>query len=670
MTNKRSQEIKTRILTSTLFLATLTLLLAVATAQQRSAGQPPAKPSATPAPADQSRILDAYGKLPLSFEANHGQADHSVKFLSRTGGYSLFLTENEAVLTLPGNRLDTSKANIAGTHDVQPGKAAPKASAVLRVKLRNANPAARITGEDQLAGTSNYFIGSDPSKWRTSVPTYAKVKYEEIYSGIDLVYYGNQQQLEYDFIVAPFADAHRIAFDIRGAKRIRRDQHGDLILKMREGEIRWQKPVVYQEKNGTRQEVAARYSIADKNHVAFEVAKYDASRPLYIDPLIYSTFLGGSNYLDSGSSIAVDSAGNAYITGSTTSRAFPVTTGAFQTSFQSQNEDAFVTKISPDGSTLLYSTSLCAGPWISGIAIALDSSGDAFVLGSTDSPYFPTTPGAFQTTCKTATYGGLIYCVGNYAFVTKLNPTGSGLVYSTLFFLGDQNASVASASRIAADGAGGAYVTGSTSSSDFPVTLGAFQTVCNGCSDVFPGTGNAFVSRLNPAGSALVYSTYLGSGNTQGNGIALDGSGDAYVIGSTNSTSFPTTPGAFQTTMSNRGSVFVTQINPSGSDLVYSTYLGGSGFTSDTGLGIAVDATGSAYVTGYTSDSDFPTTPGAFPDSSMRGRHSAHLWRQRLRYQIQSSGVGLGLLHLPGRQRQRRGSILQRGSTGLQHRHR
>jgi len=266
-------------------------------------------------PKTQARILDSYGKLPLSFEANHGQTDGRVKFLSRTGGYTLFLTADEAVLALSGKKKGspqglkpaplaaasgTAKAvpfpkTVHGTSSNKNDAAADQTTGgVLGMKLRNANPAAKVTGVDELAGTSNYFIGNDPTKWRTNVPTYGKVKYEGIYSGIDLVYYGNQRQLEYDFIVAPGADPHRIQFDVRGAKRIRRDAHGELVLKMGEGEIRWHKPVVYQEKNGARQEIAAHYAITDTNRVAFELAKYDASRPLYIDPLIYSTYLGGS----------------------------------------------------------------------------------------------------------------------------------------------------------------------------------------------------------------------------------------------------------------------------------------------------------------------------------------------------------------------------------------
>ncbi|MGA9502872.1 MAG: SBBP repeat-containing protein, partial [Terriglobales bacterium] len=265
----------------------------------------------------QAGILDIYGKLPLSFEVNHGQTDVRVKFLSRTSGYTLFLTGDEAVLALSGKTASPDKAKVAGVaHNLHSVPAAPKAGGVLRMKLRNANPEAKVTGVNELAGTSNYFIGNDPAKWRTNVPTYAKVKYEEIYSGIDLVYYGNQRQLEYDFVVAPGADPSRIKFDVHGAKRIRRDAQGDLVLTMGEGEIRWHKPTVYQEKDGVRQLVAARYAITDKNRVGFAVAEYDSGRALYIDPLIYSTYLGGSGR-DVGFGVAVDSAGNAYVTGVT-----------------------------------------------------------------------------------------------------------------------------------------------------------------------------------------------------------------------------------------------------------------------------------------------------------------------------------------------------------------
>jgi hypothetical protein len=540
-------------------------------------------------PKAESRILDSYGKLQLSFEANHGQADPQVKFLSRIGGYSLFLTRDEAVLAFSGKKAG-AKVNRSRRFDA----AAPKAGSVLRMKLRNANPAAKVTGVDELAGTSNYFIGNDPAKWFSNLPTYAKVKYEGIYSGIDLVYYGNQRQLEYDFIVAPGADPRRIALDVGGTKRIRRDAHGDLALQMSEGEIRWHKPVVYQERNGARQEIAARYTIRDTNRVRFEVAKYDESRPLYIDPLIYSTYLGGSGD-DGGSGIAVDSAGNAYVTGYTQSADFPTTPGVFQTVCGggcTDGEDAFIAKINPTGSALVYSTYLGGSRGDGGSGITVDSLGNAYVTGGTGSTDFPTTTGAFQTVCGVSSSG---YCFDG--FVAKINPTGSALVYST--YLGGSGDD--SGYQIAVDSSGNAHVTGYTASTDFP-TMNPFQSVLGGGED-------AFIAKINPTGSALVYSTYLGgSGGDGGFGIDLDAAGNAYVTGLTGSTDFPTTPGAFQTVCGGcNGSwdAFVAKINPTGSALVYSTYLGGS--EDDEGWGIAVDSSGEAYVTGYTGSTDFPT---------------------------------------------------------------
>jgi Beta-propeller repeat len=513
------------------------------------------KVSATQAdPKAQARILENYGKLPLTFEANHGQTDGRVKFLARTGGYTLSLTGDEAVLALRGKNTDT-KPKIARTAHTPPSSvAAPKVGGVLRMKLRHANPAAKVTGTDELAGTSNYFIGNDPTKWRTNVPTYAKVKYEGIYSGIDLVYYGNQRQLEYDFIVAPGADPRRIAFDVRGAKRIRRDAHGELVFKVGGGEIRWHKPVVYQQKDGTRQEIAAHYAITDRSRVGFELGKYDASRPLYIDPLIYSTFLGGSEE-DDGFGIAVDNSGNAYVTGGTNSTDFPT-----MNPLQPAGGGAFVAKINPSGSALVYSTYLGGSGGDTGFGIAVDSAGNAYVTGYTGSTDFPTM-NALQPT----------YAGSHDAFVAKINAVGSALVYST--YLGGSGQEIGFG--IIVDSAGNAYVTGDTYSTDFP-TMNPLQPANGGGSD-------AFVAKLNAVGSALVYSTYLGgSANEGSSGIAVDDAGNAYVTGGTNSTDFPTTPGAFQTTGPGG---FVTKINSTGSALVYSTYLDGSTYTSTAPVG-------------------------------------------------------------------------------------
>src|ERR1019366_1036278 len=383
-----------------------------------------------------------------------------------------------------------------------------------------------------------------------------------------------------------------------------------------EDKIRGKKPVVYQEKDGTRREIAASYAITAANRVTFELAKYDASRPLYIDPLIYSTYLGGSWY-DSGSAIAVDSAGNAYVTGVTNSTDFP-TMNPLQPA-NGGGYDAFVAKINPAGSALVYSTYLGGSGDDWGNGIAVDGAGNAYVVGQTASTDFPTVNplqpanggGAYGIAVDSAAnayvvgqtastdfptvnplqpiYGG----GGDDAFVTKLNPTGSALVYST--YLGGSNGD--GAYGIAVDSAANAYVTGITYSSDFPTKnpLQGFESI-----------EDVFVTKLNPAGSALVYSTYLGGSDSDlGNGIAVDNAGNAYVTGHTASTNFPTTPGAFQTTFGGNVDAFVTKLNPAGSAMVYSTYLGGSDY--DSGSGIAVDSAGNAYVVGVTASTDFPT---------------------------------------------------------------
>ena len=353
----------------------------------------------------QARILNSYGKLPLSFEANKGQTDPRVMFLSRTSGYTLFLTGDEAVLAFSGKKATNTGSKTPISSPIETRRAA-SAGKQLRMKLRNANPSARVTGLDELVGTSNYFIGSDPAKWQTSVPTFAKVEYEGIYSGIDLVYYGNQRQLEYDFIVAPGSDPRRIQFDVRGANRIRRDGNGELVFKMGEGEILWHKPLVYQKKDATRQEIATQYTITNTNRVGFAIAKYDASRPLYIDPLIYSTYLGGSAE-DVGYGIAVDSTGNAYVSGSTGSADFPATQGAFQTTCCG----AFITKLNSTGTALVYSTYLGGSGGASGTGIALDSSTNA----STPSNQAPTgSELVYSTYLRQWGFGRSRHCAGQF----------------------------------------------------------------------------------------------------------------------------------------------------------------------------------------------------------------------------------------------------------------
>jgi len=536
-------------------------------------------------PKAEAKILSSYRRLPLTFEANHGQASGQVKFISRTGAYTLFLTSDEALLSLNGK-----KTKVTRTQPTSQSGLEQDSGGILRIKFRNTNPDTKVAGLNELSATNNYFIGSDPTKWRTNIATYAKVRYQGIYSGIDLVYYGVQRQLEYDFVVAPGADPSRIAFDVLGAKRIRRDARGELVFSMSESEIRWRKPVVYQEKDGVRQLVAARYVLTATNRVGFGVEKYDARRPLYIDPVIYSSYLGGSAYLDEKvpAGIVVDGAGYAYVTGWTNSADFPTTPGAIQTVCSAYCWEAFVTKFNPEGSGLAYSTYLGGSYQNGGISIAVDSSGDAYVTGYTDSPDFPVTSGALQTT-----YGGGSGGFGDGdAFVSKLNSTGTALIYST--YLGGSDGD--EVFSIALDSSGDAYVTGYTDSPDFPTTPGAFQTIYDG------GVSDGFVAEVNTVGSALIYSTFL-LGSTPA-GIATDNMGSAYVTGIAGP-GLPVTSGAYQTTCCG---AFVTKFNPLGTALVYSTYIGGN----DSGTGIAVDAAGYAYVTGGTNSTDFPTTPGAF----------------------------------------------------------
>jgi beta-propeller repeat-containing protein len=544
------------------------------------------------AAATDARVSESYGKLPLHFEANRGQTHQDAHFLARGPGYNLYLTANEAVLVL-------SKPNADVKRDAHGTKAKEK-SLALRMSLVGAATKPLVSGLEEQAGKTNYFVGRDRSKWHTNVPTYAKVQYGNVYPGIDLVYYGNQRQLEYDFVVAPGADPNKIVLAFKGADKLEIDSQGDLVLHAAGGDIRQHKPVVYQEIDGIRQEIAGRYVRKGDNRVGFQLAAYDATQPLIIDPVVlsYSTYLGG-NFFDGASAIAVDADGNAYVTGGTTSPGFPTTAGASQSAFPGGFDPyVFVTKLNPSGTALVYSTYLGSGSGYNfGRGIAVDAAGNAYVTGETQSSVFPTTPGAFQP-ARASLYGS--------AFVTKLNPTGSALVYSTYL----SGTTYDYGTSITVDADGNAYVTGNVTSTDFPTTAGAFQPSLGG------GFVDAFVTKLNPTGSVLVYSTYLGgSGQESSGGIALDAAGSAYVAGSTASVNFPTTAGAFQTTFGGAADAFVAKLNPTGSALVYSTYL-----RDGRGNAIAVDVNGNAYVTGTTYSASFPATAGAFQTTYAGGR--------------------------------------------------
>jgi hypothetical protein len=539
-----------------------------------------------------TKFVAAYGKLPLAFEANHGQTNSRVKFLSRGPGYTLFLTSTEAVLALQNHSV--TKPRSPGPEDTTSDTGAANVTE-LRMNLLGARPTSRVEALELLPSKSNYFIGNDPAKWRTNVPTYASVKYKDVYPGVDLVYYGNQGQLEYDFVVAPGADPTRIQLSIEGAEKLDTNADGDLVLRVAGSEVQLRKPAVYQQVVGGRKEIASRYLLRSRRVIGFEVAAYDANRSLVIDPVLsYSTYLGGSNGAF-GNAIAVDSAGNAYVTGGTTATDFPTKNPA--QSVPGGNRDVFVSKFDPTGSTLIYSTYLGGTGDDAGNSIALDSSGNAYVTGLTQSLNFPT-KNPIQ-----ATFGGR-----GDAFVAKLDSTGSVLVYST--YLGGSGGD--SGNGIAVDASGNAYVTGRTGSINFPTK--------NPLQPALAGGDDAFVAKLDPAGSTLVYSTYLGGSLAdEARGIAVDAAGNAYVTGDTSSADFPT-KSPFQVALGGTTDAFLAKLNPNGSALVYSTYLGGGAF--DQGNGIAVDALGSAYVTGQTSSTNFPTKnafQGAFNGSASKG---------------------------------------------------
>lgn len=535
--------------------------------------------------ANKMKAAETFAHLPLRFEANHGQTDDAVKFISRGPGYNLFLTSSEAVLSMP-----------ADDHE-----------AVLRMKMVGSNPSAKISGVDELPGKSNYFIGNDPSQWHSDVPNFSKVKYQQPYPGVDLVFYGNPQNLEYDFVVAPGADPRSITLDLtmndltaKSALKtaaLRIDDHGDLVFNTGSGDLRFKKPVAYQsavyEGTADKTPVEGRWILKGKNQVGFELASYDARKPLIIDPaLAYASYLGGSAG-DVAQAVAVDSSGSLYVTGAAQSTNFP-TANPIQP-LNAGHGDAFVAKLNPAGTALVYSTYLGGMGVDGGYGIAVDHNGNAYVGGSTGSKNFPVTAGAFQTHCGGNCPGGV-----SDVFVTVVNPTGSALVYST--YLGGSSTDRL-IEGITVDGSGDAFVTGWTQSTDFPVTSGAFQKT-------LPGTTAGFVTEINPTGTALIYSTFLGGSNTGVvSAIALDSSGDAYVTGWTSSPDFPTTPGVYQSKLGGANDSYVAELNPTGSALIFSTYLGGS--KAEIAYAIAVNTSGNAYISGYTCSSDFPTTPGA-----------------------------------------------------------
>ncbi|MDQ3009098.1 MAG: hypothetical protein M3X11_00120 [Acidobacteriota bacterium] len=478
--------------------------------------------------AKRALIRENYGKLPLRFEANQGQAAVPVKFIAHGQGYAFFLTDNEAVM-----------------EQGKPGQG--NTSATLRIKLAGANRQPRISGAAQMPGKMNYFIGNDSTQWKTDMPTYGQVKYEAVYPGIDLVYYGNQQQLEFDFMLAPGADPKQIKVSFAGAQKLRLDKNGDLIVETKAGEVRQHRPVVYQEINGHRQQIAGSYKLSGKREVRFEIGDYDQTMLLVIDPaLSYATFIsetGGVALND----IAVDTAGNAYLVGGAQLSKFFTTPGALQPVYDGKVQSpapsfALIFKLNPTGTQVLYSAML---------------SGSQSVRSR-------------------------VNCTDRH---DEEDPTGC---YRYLL--------TNNVRTVFADAAGNAYVTRETQSIDFPVTAGAYKASYQALAADGQARINAFALKLNPQGSQLLYSTMF-DGTLKD--IAVDLQGQAWLTGTSDAT-FPVTPNAVQSALRDNYAydATVAKLNAAGTTLLYATFLGGG--SSDSGFSIALDAVGDAYVTGLT----------------------------------------------------------------------
>jgi uncharacterized repeat protein (TIGR01451 family) len=529
--------------------------------------------------------VERYDNLPLSFEANLGQADGQtqtngqIRFLSRGSGYSFFLTQTGALLSFARD-----------SHS----------EAVLRMQLVGASANAHIQGQNELPGKSNYFIGSDSSRWRTGIPTYSQVKYESVYPGINLIYYGNQHQLEYDFVVAPGADPDQIRLSVAGVEKLTVDAQGNLVLQHAAGEVQLLAPRIYQQLDGEKKEITGQWTLAADHVAGFHLGPYDRTQPLVIDPVLqYSSFLGGSqkNILNR---IAIDAAGNAYVAGYTASGDFPAapTPQAMTFGAGTTARGAFVAKIDPTGTNLLYSTYLSGSTDEEATGLAVDNSGNVYLAGNTHSTDFPTR-NALQSTCPT--HNQAETCAS--AFLTKISASGDSLLFST--YLGGSGGE--SARGVAIDSAGSAYVIGITSSLDFPVTPGAAQIKCGGACQQ-----NAFVAKFVPSGESLAFATYIGgSAIDDAADLAVDSSGSIYLAGKTTSPDFPLAA-PYQKSCSSDATnsaaciatAFVTKIKADGSTFSYSTYLGGS--LGSQASAVAVDAAGSTYVTGSTQSPDFP----------------------------------------------------------------
>lgn len=522
--------------------------------------------------------------LPISFEENRGQTDERVRYLARIGADIAYFRDDSVIFWLKAPQTKGAARPPLGVDGLRDHLTDEPAQGHLVVmQLEGANPEPEIVAADMGPGYSNYIRGSDPTGWTTHVPTYYRITYRSLYEGIDLTFYeGPSGGLEYDFRVAPGADPSKIALRFRGHEAIELGGSGELVVRAETRELTQSRPFIYQETPHGREEVAGGFVVSGAR-VGFELGDYDSSQALVIDPeLIYSTYLGGI-WTDDGFDIAVDMTGSAYVVGHTASPDFPLK-DAFD-STTTATWTAFVTKMNPDGSGLIWSTYLGGTLGGRAMAVSVTSQGEAVVSGGTSAADFPTTPGAFRATPKYPDSDG---------FLTKFSADGASLVYST--YLGG-----VFGYGVDVDQEGSAYTVGSANITDY-ATPGAFQEACADC----PSGGDAAIAKFDPAGTR-VYASYLGGNRgDDAMAVAVDAQGCAYVTGAVFSYDFPTL-NAFQPAVGGAPWVdsFITKFSPDGASLVYSSYLGGQG--QERGYGVAVDAAGYAYVSGYTDSVDFPT---------------------------------------------------------------
>lgn len=550
-----------------------------------------------------------YGRLPLTFESNRGQAAPQVTFISRGPGYRAYLTSDGMVLSLRAGETKTSST----THRPSNVKRTS-----IRFQLLGSAPKPQVVGENQQPGTVNYFIGNDPSRWHRNVPVYGQIRYKNVYPGIDLIYYGNHQQLEYDFAVAPKGDPRQIKFAITGASNIHVASDGTLVLGTNNGDLHFQAPVIYQERNGRRIPVKGGFNVSGANRIDFQLAQYDSTQPLVIDPvLLYSTYLGGSGD-DQPAGIAVDTSGNVYVGGSTDSSDFP---GSTLGSLPAGIDHAFVAKLDATGSNLVYVDYIGGNGGDYGYAIALDASNNVYITGSTASSDFPMV-NPFQ-----GTYPGSFN-----AFLSKISADGSSLLYSTYF--GGNGSDIPSS--VAVSQTGEMTIAGYTSSTNLAIANAYQSSASPNQGGVYGNYG--FVTKFSPDGSSLAFSTYFGGSanaplncglstcwpqpDSQIMAMATDSNGNSYVTGYTNTSDFPSTSGAYltnNTTQMNANVGFVSKFNSAGA-LQYSTYFYGSSGLPMSINAIAVDAAGDAYITGPAlSDSTFPVTSNSICDPASAG---------------------------------------------------